>query len=136
VHQLPSFKDAWARGQRCIIPAEAVFEQCWESGKAVRWCVQQPAAVPMGLAGIYRKWRAPDGRELFTFAMLTVNADGHPVYQRFHAPGEEKRMVILLDPADHDRWLQCTPAQARQWFKAWNGPLEAWPAPLPPRSRR
>ncbi|MEO5672176.1 MAG: SOS response-associated peptidase family protein, partial [Ramlibacter sp.] len=23
VHRLPSFRDAWAKGQRCIIPAEA-----------------------------------------------------------------------------------------------------------------
>jgi putative SOS response-associated peptidase YedK len=129
----PSFKDAWARSQRCILPAEAVFEPCYESGKAVRWCVQQPGEVPMGIAGIYRAWRAPDGRTLFTFAMLTVNADAHPLYQRFFAPGDEKRMVVILDPADHDRWLQCTPAQAKGFFKAWTGPLEAHAAPLPPR---
>jgi len=26
VHQLPSFRDAWKRGQRCIVPAEAIYE--------------------------------------------------------------------------------------------------------------
>jgi len=136
VHQLPSFKEPWARGHRCIIPAEAIFEQSYETGKAVRWCVQQPADVPMGIAGIYRKWRTPDARELFTFAMLTVNADGHPIYQRMHAPGDEKRMVVILDPAEYDRWLQCSPAEATQFFKQWLGPLDASPAPLPPRGRK
>jgi putative SOS response-associated peptidase YedK len=59
------------------------------------------AACPWGIAGIYRKWRHPDGREIFTFAMLTVNADGHPVMQRFHKQGEEKRMMVILDPQDY-----------------------------------
>jgi putative SOS response-associated peptidase YedK len=133
VATLPSFRDAWARGQRCIVPVEAVFEQNYESGKAVRWCVQQPGEVPFGVAGIWRRWRAPDGRWLFSFAMLTVNADGHPVYQRFHAPGEEKRMVVILEPAEHDRWLRCPPEEARSFFKPWPGPLETYAAPLPPR---
>jgi putative SOS response-associated peptidase YedK len=136
VDVLASFRAAWSRSQRCIIPAEAVFESCHESGKAVRWCVQQPGDIPMGIAGVYSRWHAPDGRSLFTFAMLTVNADGHPVYGRLHAPGEEKRMVLILDPADYDRWLHCTPVEAKSMFRRWNGPLDAFPAPLPPRRTR
>ena len=136
VHALPSFRDAWARGQRCIIPVEAVYEPCYESGKAIRWAVQQPGEVPMGIAGVYSKWRAPDGKTLWTFAMLTVNADGHPLYRRFHAPGDEKRMVVILDPADYDQWLQCPAQEAAAFFKAWHGPLEAFPSPLPPRGSK
>ena len=135
VHQLASFKESWERGRRCIIPAEAIFEQCYETGKAVRWCIQQPGEVPMGIAGVYRAWRAPDGRFLWTFAMLTVNADGHPVYRRMHAPGEEKRMVTIIDPAEYDRWLQCSPDEAKSFFKQWHGELDAFAAPLPPRVR-
>lgn len=132
VGQLASFKDAWARGQRCVIPAESVFEQCYETGKAVRWCVQQPSEVPMGIAGIYRRWRGPDGKGLFTFAMLTVNAAGHAVYERFGAPGDERRMIVILEPAEYDHWLQCPAEQARQFFRQWSGPLDASPAPRPP----
>ena len=76
----PSFKESWAKGWRCIVPAEWVYEPSYESGKAVRWRVQQPFAVPMGIAGIYRRWRDADGVLRWTFAMITVNADGHPVY--------------------------------------------------------
>jgi putative SOS response-associated peptidase YedK len=135
VHRLPSFRDAWAHGQRCIIPVEALFEPCYATGKAVRWCVQQPGEVPMGVAGIYRRWTAPDGRHLWTFAMLTVNADEHPVFRHLHAPGDEKRMVVILDPAEYDRWLHCPPAEASAFFRTWDGPLDAFPAPLPPRGR-
>jgi putative SOS response-associated peptidase YedK len=133
VDTLPSFKEPWARGQRCIIPAESVFEQCYETGKAVRWRVGQPGDVPMGIAGIYHRWRGPDGKTLFTFAMLTVNASGHQVYERFGAPGDERRMVAILEPAEYDRWLQCSPSGAKSFFRQWAGPLDASSSPLPRR---
>lgn len=134
VARLPSFRDAWRRGQRCIIPAEAIYEPNWETGKSVRWLIQQPGEVPMGIAGIYTRWRHADGREMFTFAMLTVNADGHPVMQRFHRPGDEKRMVVILHPDDYGDWLRCPVADAPVFFKQWMGPLDAFAAPLPRRA--
>jgi putative SOS response-associated peptidase YedK len=130
----PSFKNAWAAGQRCIVLVECVFEPNYESGKAVRWCVQQAGQVPFGIAGLYRRWKAPDGQVLFTFAMLTVNADQHKVYRQLHKPGDEKRMVVILDPADYGGWLSCSVAEAHGFFRQWKGPLEAFSAPLPPRA--
>jgi putative SOS response-associated peptidase YedK len=62
--------------------------------------------------------------------MLTVNADGHPVFQRMHKPGDEKRMVAILDPAEYDRWLMCTPAEAKGMCQQWMGPLDAFAAPV------
>jgi putative SOS response-associated peptidase YedK len=50
---LPSFRRAWARGQRCIIPAECIYEPNWKTGKAVRWAILQPGEVPFGIAGIF-----------------------------------------------------------------------------------
>lgn len=136
VATLPSYRDSWARGKRCIVPAESFFEPSYETGKAVRWRIYQPGDVPMGIAGIYSKWRSPDGRELFSFAMLTVNADGHPVMQRFHKPEEEKRMVVILEPSEYDDWLSCPVADAPKYFRQWMGPLLSHEAPLPPRAPR
>lgn len=136
VHQLVSFKSAWANGQRCVVPAEAIFEPCWESGKAVRWCIQQPGEVPMGIAGIWfaHPWlKGKDGEPLLSFAMLTVSGEGHPVFKRMHRPDDEKRMVVILEPAEYDRWLQCSVTEAGTFFRQWEGPLDAFPAPLPPR---
>jgi len=126
VHQKPSFREAWAKGRRCIIPVEVLYEQNYESGRAERWAVHQDG-VPMGVAGIYHPWTDAEGRTRGTFAMLTVNADGHPVYSRFHAPGEEKRMVVILDPHDFDRWLTCTPQEAKAYFRQWPGELKTYP---------
>ncbi|MEO7338095.1 MAG: SOS response-associated peptidase family protein [Caldimonas sp.] len=130
---LASFKQAWRAGQRCIIPSECIFEPNWETGRAVRWRIGQAGDVPMGIAGIYATWRHPDGREMATFAMLTVNADEHPVMRRFHRPGEEKRMVVILQPSDYGSWLSCSVAEAPRFLRLWDGPLDASPEPLPPR---
>ena len=130
VARLPSFKPAWMNGQRCIIPAEAFYESSWETGRAVRWRIAQHGDVPMGIAGIYRRWKNPAGGELFTFTMLTVNADGHPIMERFNKPGEEKRMVVIVDPDAYMTWLTCSLQQAPSFFKPWTGALLAEPAPL------
>lgn len=137
VASLPSFRDAWRRGQRCVIPAEAIFEPSYETGKAVRWRIHLPGMVPMGIAGIWTSWRDPaDGLEHFSFAMLTVNAQGHPVMQRFHRVDDEKRMVVILDPDHYDDWLTCANEEAPGYFKPWMGTLETEAAPMPPRAQR
>ena len=83
---------------------------------------------------MYRKWRHPDGRKMFTFATLTVNADGHSVFQRMHRAEDEKRLVVILDPADYGRRLSCPVEEASRFFKQWQGTLEASPQPLPARA--
>jgi putative SOS response-associated peptidase YedK len=126
----PSFQEAWSKGWRCIIPVEHIYEPYYASAdaKPERWKIQQPMAHPFGIAGIYRKWRAPDGRELFTFAMLTVNADDHTFYRQFHKPGDEKRMPVILDREDYGPWLTCSVEEAPRFFRQWMGPLEAFAA--------
>jgi putative SOS response-associated peptidase YedK len=136
VAKLPSFRSAWKQGKRCIVPAECIFEPNWETGKAVRWRIQQPGEVPMGIAGIYEQWTSPEGETMFSFAMLTVNADGHPVMSRFHRPEDEKRMVVILNPEQYDPWLTCPVVEAPKFFKQWMGQLDAYPAPLPPRAKK
>jgi len=136
VQEKPSFKDAWTRGQRCIIPADSIYEPCYETGKAVRWRIEQADEAPVGIAGIYvdhSKLKRDNGTPLLSFSMLTVNADGHPVFQCMHAPQDEKRMVVILDPNDYDDWLTLAPEEATSLFKQWTGPLNAYPKPLPPR---
>lgn len=138
VHQLPSFKESWARGRRCIIPAELIYEPFYpEKGKPERWAIFQEHDIPMGIAGIYRRWWHPqDGRSMLSFAMLTVNADDHPLMSRFHRPGEEKRMVVILHPDDYGAWLTSPVTEASRFFKQWHGPLIAEPRLLPPRAPR
>lgn len=129
----PTFKDAWARGQRCIIPAEAIYESKYPGGKAQRWRISLASGEPMGIAGVYRTWTSASGEVVFAFAMLTVNANDHPVMNQFHPATAEKRMVVVLDPQDFDAWLACPVDDAWHFVRQWHGPLEVQPAVLVPR---
>jgi putative SOS response-associated peptidase YedK len=136
VDEKPSFRDAWRLGRRCIVPAENIFEPNWESGRAVRWRIRRRDGAPMGIAGLWSNWRAPDGTDVASFTMLTVNADGHALMQRFHKPDDEKRMVVVLDEADYDRWLDAPRAQMRDFLVRYPAEkLDAEAAPLAPRKR-
>ena len=132
----PSFRDAWRKGQRCIVPAEWIYEPCWETGAAVRWRIARADGAPPAIAGLWSRWPPPGGEPVVTFAMLTVHAGGHPLMQRFHKPDDEKRMVAVLDAADFDAWLDAPPALMPAFLKPFPADgLVAEPAPLPPRRR-
>jgi putative SOS response-associated peptidase YedK len=105
VHEKPSFRDAWRRGQHCIIPADAIFEPDWRSGKAVATRICRSDGEPMGIAGLWSSWRSPAGETVLSFTMLTINADDHPLMRHMHRPNEEKRMVVILPDAAQQDWL-------------------------------
>jgi putative SOS response-associated peptidase YedK len=128
----PSFREAWKKRRWCIIPAEELYEPCWETGVAVRWAVRRIAG-PMGVAGLWGMWIDPkSGERVPTFTMLTVNADDHALYRRFHRLEDEKRMPVILHPDDFDAWLNCTVEAAPGFMKQYPAELlHAEPAPLP-----
>ena len=131
----PSFRNAWKRHQFCIVPAENFYEPCYESGKPVRWRIASATQQPLGIAGIW-EWRpsGPDGLPLLSFSMLTINADGHPLMDRFHKPGDEKRMLVLLEPGQYQGWLEGELVNDAAVFRPWEAErLVAEAAPMPPR---
>ena len=103
--QKPSFRDAWRRRQRCIIPAEAIYEPDWRSGKAVATRIARADGEPMGIAGLWSSWQSPAGEFVLSFTMLTINAQDHSLMQRFHKPDDEKRMVVILPTQRYHDWL-------------------------------
>ena len=115
----PSFRDAWKHAQHCIIPAEAFFEPDWRSGRAVATRIASAEGEPLGIAGLWARWRSPQGELVHSFTMLTINADAHPLMQQFHKPGEEKRMVVILAPQHYQDWLASSPAEALGFLRAW-----------------
>lgn len=130
----PSFRQAWARGHWCAVPADAFYEPCYESGRAVRWRLSTVREAPLLIAGLWDRWRAPDGRSVLSFTLLTRNADAHPLMGRFHRPEDEKRSVVLIDPQELQPWLGCNPLEAPDWMRAFQGDwVAAEAAPLPRR---
>ena len=101
----PSFREAYKRNQRCIIPADAIYEPDWRSGKAVATRIEGADGEPLGIAGLWSSWKAPSGDWVMSYTMLTVNADTHPLMKMFHKPTDEKRMVVILAPERYQDWL-------------------------------
>lgn len=128
----PSFRHAFRRGQFCIIPCVSFFEPSYETGKAVRWEITSSDGAPLAIAGIWEhRQDGPQGLPLLSFSMLTVNADGHALMQRFHKPGDEKRMVVLLRPDQYSDWLRCSAEDAPNYFTRY--PAELLAAHAAPR---
>ena len=129
----PSFRNAWKRKQFCIIPAANFFEPNYETGKPVRWRIERGDGGPVAIAGI---WEYRPADQLLSFSMLTINADGHPLMQRFHKPDDEKRMVMILDPDQYQGWLDGSLVSEEEVYRQYPAELlVAQPDPLPPRSK-
>ncbi len=118
--QKATFKDSWKHGKRCIVPAVAFYEPCWETGKNVWWSFRRADGELWGLAGLWNTWTDKASGELAeSFTMLTLNADEHPLMSRMHRPDpkrpphmQDKRSVIPVDFEDVDQWLFGTQQEA------------------------
>ena len=117
VAEKPSYRDAWKRAQHCIIPAAAIYEPDWRSGKAVATRIERADGEPMGIAGLWASWKSPKGELLHSYTMLTINADGHDLMQQFHKPTDEKRMVVVLALEQYQEWLEARPEQSMAFMR-------------------
>jgi putative SOS response-associated peptidase YedK len=113
----PSFREAWRRSRHCIIPAAAIYEPDWRSGKPVATQISHADGHPLGIAGLWESWKQPDGAWLHSYTMLTINADEHALMKAFHKPSDEKRMVVILPPEAYGDWLDATPQQSMEFMK-------------------
>ncbi|WCM88465.1 SOS response-associated peptidase [Acidovorax sp. NCPPB 3576] len=111
------FREAWLKGQRCIVPMAAFFEDDWRSGKAVPTRIARVDGQPMGAAGLWARWTGPDGEELISYTVLTVNANSHALLHRYQPPGSEKRMPALLNEGAYGAWLSARPEKAREFMR-------------------
>jgi putative SOS response-associated peptidase YedK len=102
-----SFKQPWAKGQRCIIPAAVYWEPNWESGKNQWWRFKRADRRPWALAGLWSSWTdKPDPKS---------------------GPTEQdKRSVVVLEAEDYDTWLAGTQDEARELVKL--APVEVFDA--------
>lgn len=123
VAEKPSYRDAWRSARRCIIPAAAIYEPDWRSGKAVPTRISRHDGKPMGIAGLWTSWPSPKGDILHSYTMLTINADTHPLMHKFHKPSDEKRMVVILPDDQYGDWLNVSNEECR-------GLLKEYPADL------
>ena len=111
-------RDAWLKGQRCIIPMQAFLEDDWRSGKGVPTRIARVDGKPMGVAGLWERW-TKDGEEIISFTLLTVNANSHALMNRYGQNGNEKRMPAILNEGAWNAWLTAPLDKAREFMRAY-----------------
>ncbi|OAD17121.1 SOS response-associated peptidase [Achromobacter insolitus] len=111
-----TFGNAWRRGQHCIIPADAIFEPDWRSGAAVATRFTRVDGAPLGIAGLWDRYRDAAGQWQESYTMLTINADQDPLFQNYHQAGKEKRMVVILPEGAYQDWLTAPVADTQDFL--------------------
>jgi len=97
VAEKPSFRPSFLR-HRCLIVADGFYEWKSEGGKKKPVYVRQKNGKPMGFAGLFNRWTAPDGKQVCTGAIITTEANSllMPVHDR---------MPVIASPDRYDLWL-------------------------------
>lgn len=97
----PAFRDAIER-RRCLVPADAFYE--WQKTGNGTSIVRQPFLIRMqddeafAFAGIWDKWKAPDGKIVLSVSILTT--DANPLVRDVH-----DRMPVIVPREHYDLWL-------------------------------
>lgn len=118
----PTYRDAWRKGQRCLIPAENYDEPYWGTGKNIWWRFARADGQPWALAGLWSEWTdRATGEVVASFTMITQNCDGHPLLGLMHKPDpklaadqQDKRSIVSLEPSQWDQWLNGSVEQAEE----------------------
>ena len=107
----PAFRDAWTRGQRCLVVTDGFYE--WKKLDA-KGKLKQPHAIAMTddaqmvMAGLWAKWKSPaSGEDVLSCTILTCGPN--------RAMGElHDRMPVILAEIDWPKWLGEEPASEQE----------------------
>lgn len=97
VTEKPDFRHA-IKYRRCIIPVSGFYEWDHSCDRKQPYFIQMADQTPMYLAGVWESWKAPDGSEHETFAILTTAAN--KLIEHLH-----DRMPVIIHPDYHTLWL-------------------------------
>ena len=110
----PAFRAAFAK-RRCLVPADGFYEWRREGSLRQPWLVARRDGAPMAFAGLWERWRVPEGAALRgalaerrpgdvveTFTILTTEANA--TVRALH-----HRMPVILPPEAFAPWLAGAP---------------------------
>jgi putative SOS response-associated peptidase YedK len=96
----PAFRSAF-KSRRCLVLVDGYYEWITEGKKKIPIYYRRRDEQPFAFAGLWETWRGPDGNFPLpwqTGTILTTSANEL-------AASVHDRMPVILNPADHDRWL-------------------------------
>ncbi len=99
----PSFRNAWRKSQRCLIPATGFYE--WQSVAGQRhkqpWHIYHREQPVMGFAGLWERGWNSDGEAFESCSIVTTKAN--QLMSEIH--NTNFRMPVIVDPDEWDEWL-------------------------------
>lgn len=93
----PSFRTA-LRQRRCLIPADGFYEWQAVPGGKQPFYFHMADGAPFALAGLWERWKSPEGAPLESCTILTTEAND--LLRPFH-----DRMPVIIAPEEYARWL-------------------------------
>jgi len=93
----PAFRDAY-RARRCIVPACGFYEWADRGDLRQPYWIGRVDGSPLGIAGLWERWRAPGGAALESCALITTAANARIAL--LHS-----RMPAILAPGAYAAWL-------------------------------
>ena len=121
----PAFRNAF-RHRRCLIPADGFNEWQTIPGSKVKqpWFIALRDREPMAFAGLWERWRSPEGEELESCSIIVT--DANEIMRPIH-----DRMPVILAPEDWGTWLE-TDAKDAEGLQSLLKPyppesMKAWP---------
>jgi putative SOS response-associated peptidase YedK len=106
----PAFRDAWRKGQRCIVPAEGFYEwQMVPDAPRQPWFVGLANKEVMAFAALWDRSVKADRTVVESFAIITLPANDFMAALQ----SEKQRMPAILHMEDVETWLTGTAEQAR-----------------------
>ena len=93
----PAFRSAF-KNRRCLVVADGFYEWRKVGDGKQPYRITLPDGGPFAFAGLWERW-APAGEAIESFTIVTT--DANPRLRPIH-----DRMPVILDPADHETWLE------------------------------
>jgi putative SOS response-associated peptidase YedK len=99
VAERPSFRGP-LRYHRCLVPASGFYEWRKTHRGKQPYYIHLPAEPLFAFAGLYDTWHAPDGSELWTYTIITTEANAlmAPIHDRMPVILPQEVEAAWLDP--------------------------------------
>jgi putative SOS response-associated peptidase YedK len=96
----PAFRNAF-KHRRCLVPADGFYEwQVIPDSKIKQpWFIVLEDRQPMAFAGLWEKWRSPEGDDVESYSIIVTDANEltRPIHDR---------MPVILAPENWGAWFE------------------------------
>src|SRR3954453_4899631 len=94
----PAFRDAFKRGQRCIVPVDGFYEWQRRSGGKQPYAIVGADGKPLALAGLWERWKEPGSDQ--AVQTFTITGPPNELVASIH-----NWMPVILPASSWRAWL-------------------------------